>query len=132
MISLWGPISNERLTNILLFQEKTFLTRVKIVFGDENLHGEFKYQMNVEIASMFLAWCFELESKEKVEWIVQSCIQEEWCGVLDSFLRMTRDEVGFMCPNGAWIHANEFKPPLHPYLLWSANYNKEVGKPQHK
>ncbi|GLJ25904.1 hypothetical protein SUGI_0496640 [Cryptomeria japonica] len=39
---------------------------------------------------------------------------------------MTQDGVGFVCLNGSWLHASEFKPPLHPYLLWSANCNKEV------
>ncbi|GLJ38857.1 hypothetical protein SUGI_0791970 [Cryptomeria japonica] len=29
-------------------------------------------------------------------------------------------------PNGSWLHVSEFRPLLHPYLLWSAKSNKEV------
>lgn len=128
MMAFWGQISDERLTNIFRFEEKKFLTRIKIVFGDEYLRGQFKYRTNVEIASLFAAWCFELESKEEVEWIVRGCVREECCGDLDTFWRMTRDGVGFVCPNGTWLHISEFKPPPRPYLLWSANCNKEVHR----
>ncbi|GLJ53569.1 hypothetical protein SUGI_1142800 [Cryptomeria japonica] len=49
-------------------------------------------------------WCFELDDKERVEWIVRECLQEEWCDGLDSFLRMTCDKSGFVYPNGVRLH----------------------------
>ncbi|GLJ53992.1 hypothetical protein SUGI_1154810 [Cryptomeria japonica] len=39
---------------------------------------------------------------------------------------MTRDGVGFVCPNGGWLYASNFKPLLHPYFFWSASCNKEA------
>ncbi|GLJ16184.1 hypothetical protein SUGI_0270340 [Cryptomeria japonica] len=128
MMVFWGPISDKRLTNILLFEEHTFLAQVKIVLGDEYLRVEFKCRTNIEVTSMFASWCLELESKEQAEWLLRGCVREEWCGGLDSFLRMIRDGVGFVCPNGAWFYASDFKPSLHPYFFWSANCNKEARR----
>ncbi|GLJ08523.1 hypothetical protein SUGI_0090440 [Cryptomeria japonica] len=39
VLAFWGPISHKRLTNIFLFEEETFLTRVKIVFGAKSSHS---------------------------------------------------------------------------------------------
>ncbi|GLJ37351.1 hypothetical protein SUGI_0757870 [Cryptomeria japonica] len=41
---------------------------------------------------------------------------------------MMRDGAGFVCLNGVWLHVSEFRPPLRPYLLCSANCNKEVRR----
>ncbi|GLJ15732.1 hypothetical protein SUGI_0258900 [Cryptomeria japonica] len=74
---------------------------------------------------MFVSWCFELENTENVRWVVNSCVREERCGGLESFMRMTRDGKGFVCLDCHWLHVSEFHPPLHPYFIWSANCNKE-------
>ncbi|GLJ23025.1 hypothetical protein SUGI_0434550 [Cryptomeria japonica] len=39
---------------------------------------------------------------------------------------MSRDGIGFVCPNGVWLHSNDFRHPLRSYLLWSVDSNKEV------
>ncbi|GLJ18847.1 hypothetical protein SUGI_0336600 [Cryptomeria japonica] len=127
MVAFWGQISDERLSNVFRFEDHNFLTRIKIVLGEEYLKAQFKYQTNVDIATMFTAWCFEL-GVQKVRWLVMNSVKEEWRGGLESFLLMLRDGSGFACPNGVWLHLSKFRPPLPPYLIWSADSSKEVRR----
>ncbi|GLJ55845.1 hypothetical protein SUGI_1199150 [Cryptomeria japonica] len=39
---------------------------------------------------------------------------------------MAMPDEGFVCSGKSWLHVSEFTPPLRPFLLWSANCNKEV------
>lgn len=69
-VAFGGSISNEWLVNLFVFEEKTFITRVKILLGSEYLVGSFRYQNNLDIVSLFMAWCLELESQRLAENIV--------------------------------------------------------------
>ncbi|GLJ23026.1 hypothetical protein SUGI_0434560 [Cryptomeria japonica] len=60
MVAFWGQIFDERLSNVFRFDDREFLTRIKLVLGEEYLKAQFKYRSNVDIASMFTTWCFEL------------------------------------------------------------------------
>ncbi|GLJ09929.1 hypothetical protein SUGI_0118470 [Cryptomeria japonica] len=77
-----------RVSNIFQFEERDFLTRVKIILGEEYLNATFKYRSNIDVASMFTMWCFELELKEIVRWVVENCIREEWRGDFDNLMEM--------------------------------------------
>ncbi|GLJ24786.1 hypothetical protein SUGI_0473970 [Cryptomeria japonica] len=102
MVAFWGNISNERLSNIFKFDDKDFLTRVKIIYGDEYLKAWVKYRCNANVASMFVAWCFKLEEKEQCNgWLIAALERSSVSG---------------------------FIPPLHPFLIWSANSNNEVQR----
>lgn len=39
--------------------------------------GEFKYHTNVDIASMFVAWAFELVGVDRVHRLVSNSVKEE-------------------------------------------------------
>lgn len=124
----WDHLLDEHLTNIFKNSEKTFLTWVKIVFGYEFMRTRFQYKTNVDIGSLFLAWCLKLASKYVAMWIFTKCVYEKWCGGLESFLGMSRHGKGFVCPGGKWLEVSEFTPTLWPYFLWSVNNNKEVRR----
>lgn len=34
----------------------------------------------------------------------------------------------FESVDGAWIHVSEFTPPLQPFFLWSATFDKEAKR----
>ncbi|GLJ05918.1 hypothetical protein SUGI_0028200 [Cryptomeria japonica] len=74
MVAFWGSISNERLSNIYRFDDRDFLMRIKIILGEEYLKASFKYRCNVDVASMFTVWCFKLDLKEIVRWLVENCV----------------------------------------------------------
>lgn len=98
------------------------------MLGDEYMWRKYRYRTNVDIASMFAVWDFELVGVDRVHWLVSNSVKEDWRGGLEGFIWMVRDGEGFVCPNGMWLHSSEFQSPLCPFLLWSANCSKEVHR----
>lgn len=128
MVAFWDAISDERLLNTFRFEDQDFLNRVKIVLGDEYMRVEFKYRTNMDIASMFTAWAFELLGVDQVHWLISNSVKEEWRGDLTGFIKMARNEEGFVFLNGVWLHSCDFQHPLRSFLLWSVNCSKEFHR----
>lgn len=106
MVAFWGRISDEGLSHVFKFEDRDFLNRVKIILEDEYTNAQFQYRTNADIATIFLAWCFELESKDMMEWLIRNYVKEEWCVGLERFMGMARDGEGFVFPGGVWLHVS--------------------------
>lgn len=127
-MAFWGRISDERLTHIFKIANQTLLNRVKIVLGDEYLNAQYRYRTNIDIASLFMAWCLELETSDSIFYLMHNYVKDDWCWSLANLIGMAHQGEGFVCPRGDWLHVGKLIPPLRPFLLWTANGNKEVRR----
>ncbi|GLJ48273.1 hypothetical protein SUGI_1019090 [Cryptomeria japonica] len=75
---------------------------------------------------MFTTWCFKLEKKVVVHWLVESYVHKEWCGGFELLMEIARDGQGFFSPGGLWLHVGKYSPPLRPFLIWISTENKEL------
>ncbi|GLJ53303.1 hypothetical protein SUGI_1136020 [Cryptomeria japonica] len=126
MVAFWGTISDEHLSNVFRFEDQDFLNRVKIVLGDEYMRGEFKYHMNIDIASMFIAWAFELLGVDCAHWLVLNSVMEEWRGDLDYISAWENVEIQ--------LELEKWSPSLGRRLggdsSSSSSLKKKLGRPR--
>lgn len=54
-VAFWGRISDDRLMNLFIYEDTVFLSTVKLILGLEYVDGGWKYRMNADILSLFMA-----------------------------------------------------------------------------
>lgn len=127
-IAFWERISDDRLMNLFIYEDTAFLSAVKLILGLEYVDSGWKYRMNADIVSLFMAWCLELWLVLKVREIMKKHVKKEWLGGMEALLGLAWDMDDFEIVARAWIHVSEFTPPLWPFFLWSATFNKEARR----
>lgn len=65
-LTFLGKISEGKQRNVFKIENPMFLQMVDVLLGEEYMKSEYKYQTNVDIASLFLAWCLNLGNKQDV------------------------------------------------------------------
>lgn len=72
--------------NLFIYEDTTFLSVVNLILGLEYIDGGWKYRTNVDIVSLFMAWCLVLRPILKVREIMNRCVKKEWLGGMEALL----------------------------------------------
>ncbi|GLJ23866.1 hypothetical protein SUGI_0453480 [Cryptomeria japonica] len=75
-----GKITEKRLHSVFKIDEPLFWQIIELILGEEFLKSEHRNRSNIDIASAFMAWGLELESKEEVLRAMEKCVKLEWRG----------------------------------------------------